>query len=49
MGLSEHLYLADVRTVHKYNFVLTGSLWGAQKKLTVGQVLHGAKDDGEGG
>ena len=31
------------------NFVLVGSLWGVLKKLMVGQLLHGAKDDGGGG
>ena len=28
---------------------LAGSLRGAQKKSTVGRLLRGAKDDGEGG
>ena len=32
-----------------FNFVLAGSLRGAQKKSTVGRLLRGAKDDGEGG
>jgi len=32
-----------------FNIVLAGSLRGAQKKSTVGRLLRGAKDDGEGG
>ena len=32
-----------------FNCILAGSLRGAQKKSTVGQLLCGAKDDGEGG
>jgi hypothetical protein len=32
-----------------FNFVLASSLQGVQKKSMVGQLLCGAKDNGEGG